>query len=446
MNGPYQSMTGPFVQQNTTTVLPTKHTITGYNNSSGNLSVNLDLNETFNDLNSGSGKGAVPEAPVYLLVFATLFYVVIFIVGILGNAAVIAVVIYGRSIRNAVNIYLINLCVADLLVMVVCMPPVLVELHTKEVWYFGEVMCKTVPFLEMVVASASVFTIIAISVERYKVVCKPLSVTVENVLYVAKVIVVIWLTAIFISAPILSIVTYKDSSLLDGTPIKVCRVPVRTTIQKSYIVISTFFIYVIPCALLFTLYCRLCRKLIPDSECPFDMYERYVSEKLRLRKQVVNIIATIVSMFFICHLPYRAVSLWLIFESSRNVASLGLEKYLAIVYTARIFLYVNHALNPIVYNFVSRKFRRTFKMMVYFRGRRNRNNSSQRRVVERKSRESSGMYCKGEINLIRIELQHRQASSSSSSSSNRRRINDFCPLYKNIANSKEYDHLKNPQN
>lgn len=89
-----------------------------------------------------SGRGKVPEAPLYLLVLATLFYVVIFLVGIIGNSLVIAVVIYGRNIRNAVNMYLINLCVADLLVMVVCMPPVLVELHTKDVWYFGEAMCK----------------------------------------------------------------------------------------------------------------------------------------------------------------------------------------------------------------------------------------------------------------------------------------------------------------
>ncbi|XP_033755565.1 pyrokinin-1 receptor-like [Pecten maximus] len=433
MNGPYQPFTGPCLLPNST-LSPLQRIINGYNYSKENVSVELDLNQTSNDPTYSSSN--VPEAPVYLLVFATLFYVVIFVVGILGNAAVIAVVIYGRNIKNAVNIYLINLCVADLLVMVVCMPPVLVELHTKEVWYFGEIMCKAVPFLEMVVASASVFTIIAISVERYKVVCKPLSVTVENVIYVVKVIIVIWLAAIIISTPILSIVIYKDSKLLDGTPIKVCRAPIRTKLEKSYIVISTFLIYVIPCALLFTLYCRLCRKLIPDSECPFDMYERYAAEKLRLRKQVVNIIATIVSMFFLCHLPYRIVSLWLIFENSKNVARLGLEKYLAIVYSARICLYVNHALNPILYNFVSRKFRRTFKMMIYFRGRRNRNNSSQRRVVERKSRESSGMYCKGEVNLMRMEIQQRQISSSSSSSSNRQRMNDFCPLYKNIANSR----------
>lgn len=236
----------------------------------------------------------------------------------------------------------------------------------------------------------------------------------------------------------MSIVTYKSSRLIDGTPIKVCRTPIRTTAQKAYIVASTILIYVIPCIFLFTLYCRLCRRLIPDTQCPFDLYERYIAEKMRMRRQVVNIISTIVSLFFVCHLPYRAVSLWLIFEDSKNVERLGLEKYLAIVYSARIFLYVNHALNPIVYNFVSRKFRRTFKLMIYFRGRRNRNNSSRARVIERQPRDSSrenqsakGIYRNGEVCIV----IHRKESPSSSSSSKRHRLNDFCPLYKDMAES-----------
>ena len=98
-----------------------------------------DTNSTFS---FSRRQRQVPEPPALLLVTVTIMYVAIFVLGILGNIVVIAVVWYGRNIRCSVNMYLVNLCVADLLLLLICMPPALVELHAKDVWYFGEFLCK----------------------------------------------------------------------------------------------------------------------------------------------------------------------------------------------------------------------------------------------------------------------------------------------------------------
>ncbi|KOB63310.1 Neuropeptide receptor A35 [Operophtera brumata] len=45
------------------------------------------------------------------------------------------------------NIFLVNLSVADLLVTLFCMPVQIAKSVTL-LWYFGEVMCKTVNFLQ----------------------------------------------------------------------------------------------------------------------------------------------------------------------------------------------------------------------------------------------------------------------------------------------------------
>ena len=84
----------------------------------------------------------VPEPPGYLVITATVFYILVFILGVFGNIIVIVVILANKNMKSTVNMFLINLCVADLLVMLICMPPTLVELHMKEVWYFGEFMCK----------------------------------------------------------------------------------------------------------------------------------------------------------------------------------------------------------------------------------------------------------------------------------------------------------------
>ncbi|KAI8429301.1 hypothetical protein MSG28_007798 [Choristoneura fumiferana] len=47
------------------------------------------------------------------------------------------------------NIFLVNLSVADLLVTLFCMPVQIAKSVTL-LWYFGEVMCKTVNFLQAV--------------------------------------------------------------------------------------------------------------------------------------------------------------------------------------------------------------------------------------------------------------------------------------------------------
>lgn len=45
--------------------------------------------------------------------------------------------------RNSTNIFLTNLSIADLLVLLVCTPTVLVEVNTKpETWVLGHEMCE----------------------------------------------------------------------------------------------------------------------------------------------------------------------------------------------------------------------------------------------------------------------------------------------------------------
>lgn len=88
------------------------------------------------------GGGTVVEPPLYIVISSTILYCIIFIVGIVGNLLVIVVIVYGRSMRTTVNKYLANLCVADVLVILVCMPTALADIFTKEIWYFGEFMCE----------------------------------------------------------------------------------------------------------------------------------------------------------------------------------------------------------------------------------------------------------------------------------------------------------------
>lgn len=84
------------------------------------------------------------QLPVVLRTTATVVCVIILLFGVTGNILVPFVVCRTRELcTNSTNVFLINLSVADLLVLIVCMPTVLIELHSRpEVWTLGEGMCK----------------------------------------------------------------------------------------------------------------------------------------------------------------------------------------------------------------------------------------------------------------------------------------------------------------
>jgi len=54
------------------------------------------------------------------------------------------VIVKTKDMRNSTNIFLTNLSIADLLVLLVCTPTVLVEVNTRpETWVLGHEMCKS---------------------------------------------------------------------------------------------------------------------------------------------------------------------------------------------------------------------------------------------------------------------------------------------------------------
>lgn len=95
------------------------------------------------EMDSGGNSTSVLPSYTYIYVIVTLFYTIVFAVGVCGNVLVIYVIVTNHDMRTATNVFLGNLSIADLLVLLVCMPPALVELHARDVWYLGDTLCES---------------------------------------------------------------------------------------------------------------------------------------------------------------------------------------------------------------------------------------------------------------------------------------------------------------
>ncbi|XP_011154023.2 tyramine receptor 1 isoform X2 [Harpegnathos saltator] len=136
------------------------------------------------------------------LVLAGLFTILI-IVTIVGNTLVIAAVITTRRLRSVTNCFVSSLAAADLLVGLAVMPPAVLLQLTGGTWELGEILCDSWVSLDILLCTASILSLCAISIDRYLAVTQPLiySRRRRSKRLAGLMIVAVWITAGAITSP-----------------------------------------------------------------------------------------------------------------------------------------------------------------------------------------------------------------------------------------------------
>ncbi|XP_038219624.1 thyrotropin-releasing hormone receptor-like isoform X1 [Zerene cesonia] len=304
------------------------------------------------------------EIPYYIKATSMTFCIVIMCLGVIGNVMVPIVILKTKDMRNSTNIFLVNLSIADLMVLLVCTPTVLVEVNSKpETWVLGKELCLAVPFVELTVAHASVLTILAISFERYYAICEPLRAGYVCTKTRATLICALaWFFAALFTSPILGVATFTYERYDDGTEVPVCLTQADTFWSALFFILIIAVFFIIPLAILLVLYSIIAKNLMenPILIAHNSKNSNNAANVIRYRKQVILMLGTVVLSFFICLLPFKALTLWIIVFPPETIMSLGIDGYYILLYFCRVMLYLNSAINPILYNLMSSKFREGF--------------------------------------------------------------------------------------
>ncbi|XP_024946332.1 growth hormone secretagogue receptor type 1 isoform X2 [Cephus cinctus] len=326
---------------------------------------------------SANSTSASYMLPAYIRITSMVACIVVMVLGVVGNLMVPLVVLRGKDMRNSTNIFLVNLSVADLCVLLVCAPTLLVEVNSlPEVWRLGEHMCKAVPFVEMTVAHASVLTILAISFERYYAICEPLRAGyVCTKARATWLCLLAWAAAALCTSPIIWITQYEEywtnnTNYLEtqgnSTVVPTCLAEVKTLATMSFFLILVFFFFFfLPLLILLVLYSIIVRHLVRDSATASTSE----SQHIRSRRQVVMMLLTVVFSFFICLTPFHMLTLYVVLIPADKVTRHS-EAYYNVLYFSRIMFYLNSAVNPILYNLMSTRFRIGFLRLCGFARRR----------------------------------------------------------------------------
>uniref|UniRef100_A0A3P8T2I0 Galanin receptor 2a n=1 Tax=Amphiprion percula TaxID=161767 RepID=A0A3P8T2I0_AMPPE len=279
-------------------------------------------------------------------VLISLSFSLIFLLGTVGNALVLAVLIRGGQLNSkTTNLFILNLGVTDLSFLVFCVP-FQASIYTLDRWMFGAALCKCfflnqhhklqqhLPF------SPEHLDHVILYPFRYLAICYPLcSRGMRTPKNAVASIYLVWALALVFSAPYLSYFSQMNLS------------------KPRFIMdLCTFiFGYLVPVLVLGLTYTRTIRYLWTSVDPVKDM-----SESRRAKRKVTKLIIIVAALFCLCGLPHHLVILCMWFGHF----PLNHTTYVLRI-LSHLVAYASSCLNPIVYALVSKHFRKGFRKVYY---------------------------------------------------------------------------------
>ncbi|XP_071532207.1 galanin receptor 2a-like isoform X1 [Panulirus ornatus] len=370
------------------------------------------------------------KIPFFFLYLTT--YLLTLIFGIMGNVAVIALMAGDRKSRNTTNMFLVSLSLADLLMLLLCVPLEIVYFFVV-LWDSGGTVCKIANYFMMLSFTSSVLNLTAVSLERFIVIVFPMrSRSLCTMSNCRRSVLFVWVASLLLACPIIKVKDIDEVIFTD--PSRTVWVTAYYCKQMESLVFLTYqllVLFVVPALLMIVFYTAVIRELWRSTKnikaltnasrsgasCSESYYlkvtggeslgagrglgarngrmgggdsaynssaslyvpystnrsrtpspgGRHVPKKHRekgedvkkARKQVIKMLIVVVLLFLLCWGPRIVMEICI---------SLGLQQFNQVFYNFNIVFillpFVHCCINPIIYCFMSKNFRRSMKRMV----------------------------------------------------------------------------------
>ncbi|XP_071206419.1 melanopsin-B-like [Salvelinus alpinus] len=295
----------------------------------------------------------VPDHAHYIV---ACFVVVIGAVGVGGNALVMYAFFSNKKLRTPPNYFIMNLAVSDFLMAITQSPIFFVNCLYKE-WVFGETGCKMYAFCGALFGITSMINLLAISIDRYIVITKPL----QALHWTSKrrtsvVIVMVWLYSLAWSlAPLLGWSSYIPEGLMTSCTWDYVT---STPANRSYTLMLCVFVFFIPLGIIS--YCYLCMFLaIRTGSRDMEKLGSQVRKSTLIQQQSIKtewklakIAFVVIIVYVMSWSPYACVTLiaWAGYGSTLSPYSKAVPAVIA--KASAIY-------NPFIYAIIHSKYRDT---------------------------------------------------------------------------------------
>ncbi|XP_042345154.1 C-C chemokine receptor type 5 isoform X2 [Plectropomus leopardus] len=278
--------------------------------------------------------------------FLPALYAIFFIFGLLGNSLVIWVIACGVRLRSMTDVCLLNLAVADLLL--VCTLPFLAH-QARDQWQFGDGMCKVVLGIYHIVLYSGIFFISLMSIDRYLAIVQAVyAMRVRTRSFGMIAAAVTWVAGFFASFP--DMIFLKQQTF---TYSQYCS-PEYPTADYSegrshfWRVFSLFKMNIlglfVPVIIMGFCYSQIVWRLLYSQSS---------------KKQAIRLVLIVAAVFLCCWVPFNVASFFKALELLHIYSGCQSSKAIKLaLQVTEAISYSHSCLNPILYVFVGEKFRR----------------------------------------------------------------------------------------
>ncbi|XP_051775490.1 neuromedin-B receptor [Erpetoichthys calabaricus] len=300
-------------------------------------------------------------------------YVFIITVGLLGNITLVKIFITNSAMRSVPNIFISSLAAADILLLVTCVPLDAYRYNFED-WIFGAVACKLIPVIQLTSVGVSVFTLTALSADRYKAIVNPMDIqTSSAVFWTCLKAVTIWIISVLLAIP--------DAVFSDLVPVKNNNVNFTACIPYPYSnemhpkihSILIFMVYfLIPLTIISVYYYHIAKTLIKSAHDMPGEFSEHSKRQMETRKRLAKIVLVFVGLFALCWFPNHVLYMYRNFNYKEIDTSAA---HFVITLLARMLSFSNSCVNPFALYLLSESFRRHFNSHLCCRRKRHRERS-----------------------------------------------------------------------
>ncbi|RVE58375.1 hypothetical protein OJAV_G00208990 [Oryzias javanicus] len=288
-------------------------------------------------------------------------YGVLIVVGVVGNVTLMKTCLLVKSMRTVPNLFLSSLAMGDALLLLTC-APVDASRYLVDEWLFGRVGCKLIPFIQLTSVGVSVFTLTALSADRYKAIVRPLDMHRPSAsLSIGVRAGAIWLLSVTLAIPeaVFSDLHAFTTSHTNETFVTCAPFPHAGDLHPKIHSTASFLIfYIIPLFVISVYYCFIAQSLIRSSaDLPAEGH-LHVQKQIKSRQRLAKTVLVFVGLFAVCWLPSHVIYLYRSFHYNQVDTSLG--HFIASV-CARILAFANSCVNPFALYLMSQSFSKHFR-------------------------------------------------------------------------------------
>lgn len=285
----------------------------------------------------------------------------LFVLSVIGNSFIIGFVYKFKQSRTITNYFVCNLAIGDILF--VTSSPFIAYVRLTGTWQLGHGICHVLSYGMFVCASATIWTMAAISMDRYICINMGAARRLRPV-QVALICLCIWLISACCFLPVALFFHVKEISAEDKISFCTLKWPAGN-IRYSEIFVALLIIldFCIPVTIIIVNYYRIFRKLLVSKKVVgamhVDLSRGTLTSQFR-RKRDVRIVKTLVLLvlfFILMWLPLFLV-VGLIYRDvlyvQNKIPSYGLT-------WALIVAYCNPCVNPFLYGCINFEIRRNIR-------------------------------------------------------------------------------------